>query len=102
MAHAIEPGRTMDQASGCGVSPRRRLGRGLLALLMLLLGRAAPGAGAEATPASGTLSARQEGDEVAVTCRGDVAWKAVVDRAHGGVVRHFSIPDDGPNLVAEE
>jgi CubicO group peptidase (beta-lactamase class C family) len=42
------------------------------------------------------------GDSIVVTCRGDLAWKAIVDRANGGVVRHFSIPADGPNLVADE
>src|SRR5215204_2424385 len=101
MRRAIVPIRADDKGGGRregssgGARPRRRLG---LALAAVLLGPAAPGA--ETTPAAGRLSVRQEADAITVTCRGDLAWKAVVDRTHGGVVGHFSIPDDGPNLVA--
>jgi CubicO group peptidase (beta-lactamase class C family) len=92
MGRATGPGRGQDERPG-------RHGRALV-LAAVLLGRAA--LGADPPPVAGTLSAREEADAITVTCRGDLAWKVVVDRTHGGVIRHFSIPDDGPNLVAEE
>src|SRR4051812_3223276 len=100
MGHAIEPTRR-ESAGPAGGVHHRRLALWLgLALTAVLPGRVVPGA--EAPPGAGVLSARQEGDTIAVTCRGGLSWKAVVDRTYGGVVRHFSIPDDGPNLVADE
>src|SRR4051812_13686667 len=56
---------------------------------------------AEAPAAEPGRFAVEEGPgAVTVEYRGDPAWKAVVDQTHGGVVRDFRLPADGPNLVA--
>ncbi len=46
------------------------------------------------------LSVEQDADRVTVVHHRSPSWRAVVDGAQGGVIRHFSIPSDGPNLVA--
>src|SRR5690348_3258754 len=71
-----------------------------VAVALLILARGAPAA--EPGSAPGPLVVAEGPDEIAVTCRAEPRWKAVVDRAHGGAIRHFSLPDDGPNLIADE
>ncbi|MBX6313507.1 MAG: serine hydrolase [Isosphaeraceae bacterium] len=72
----------------------------VVVLAVLLLARVAPAA--EPGGAGGRLVVEQGPDEITVTCRAEPRWKAVIDRTYGGVIRHFSLPDDGPNLIAEE
>src|SRR4051812_8025819 len=50
--------------------------------------------------APGRFTVEEGPDAVTVQYHGDPAWKAVVDRTHGGVVSDFRLPADGPNLVA--
>lgn len=58
--------------------------------------------GARRAAGAGSFSVTKASGSVTVVHQGDPSWKAVVDRTHGGVVRHFSLPAEGPNLVAAD
>jgi CubicO group peptidase (beta-lactamase class C family) len=61
---------------------------------------AAAAHGAEPAREVGRFSVAQLADSITVRCQGNISWKAVVDRKHGGAIRHFSLAEDSPNLVA--
>jgi hypothetical protein len=44
----------------------------------------------------------EEKDTITIVHVDEPSWKAVVDRKHGGTIRHFSLPADGPNLVSTQ
>jgi hypothetical protein len=73
----------------------------LLCLPTTLLGLFAPPlyAADDAAPLS-RLQVIAAKDLVTVTHTGEPPWAMVLDREHGGVVRDFRLPADGPNLVA--
>jgi hypothetical protein len=55
-----------------------------------------------AGPVQAPLTVTESGKTVTVTCTQGLTWTATVDGTHGGAVREFRLPADGPNLVAAE
>lgn len=53
-----------------------------------------------AGPVQAQLTVTETRKFVTVTCTQGLTWKATVDGTHGGAVREFCLPADGPNLVA--
>src|SRR5436305_5456239 len=53
-----------------------------------------------AGPAWAQLTVTESGKTVTVICNQGLTWSATVDGTHGGAVREFRLPADGPNLVA--
>jgi CubicO group peptidase (beta-lactamase class C family) len=56
--------------------------------------------GAEPAREEGRFSVTHQPDSITVRCNGETFWKAVVDRKHGGAIRHFSLAEDAPSIVA--
>src|SRR5262249_14991621 len=56
--------------------------------------------GAE-TPSAG-LSVSEDATSITVACGGALPWKAVVDRARGGVISAFHLPAGGPDLLPND
>ncbi len=85
-----------------GPLPERIPARRALAAYLVLAWAIGSGvaAGAEPPRVVGPFTVTTAPDFVDVTYKGDSFWRAVVDRKRGGAVRHFSLGDDAPNLVA--
>jgi len=48
----------------------------------------------------GQLAVGEDDKGITISCSAPLAWKAVVDKGHGGVVSEFHLPADGPNLIS--
>ena len=56
--------------------------------------------GAQAPDAAYDVEDR--GSTVTIVRRGEASWKAVVDRAHGGMISELHLPAEAPNVIAAD